>query len=228
VRGGATLSEGELVLVSMSEWANVAVTPAPGSGEMSQFGTKDNRNVPRVMVPNVYGLIGDPRREQMAYGLDDTNVYKLFDGKAYTGTDLWEIEFPHKSVRPGAKDTLRGARIVMEFEQPRPIRGLGVWERAGDLPVQTMALEYCNSYEIDEMTRELHGDWKLACAVRNNRHYYHVHTFEPKKAKVWRLTIIDTPAKLQRLAEIELYEEVIDSLFNLDAEDDGGDGLFMP
>jgi hypothetical protein len=139
---------------------------------------------------------------------------------------LYDIEYPlDKRHRPGCERNLRGARIVMEFEKPRTICGLGIWEYPGAPPNTHYALECCDTYEVDEMTEELEGDWKLAGAVRRNQSYYHLHGFEPKKAKVWRLTIIGTHADMQRIAEVELYEKLMDNLFDLDVQDDAEDAF---
>ena len=222
---GATLSNGRFLLVGGDEWANVAPTPSPKAGAMKQLEAKDDRNVPRVMVPNIFGLIGDPRREQIAFGTEKTDVYALFDNDPYSGTELFGVEYPLNEWQKTSEWNLRSARVVMEFVKPRNIRGLGIWEHTGAPPAEAYALEFCDEYEVDEMTQELKADWELACAVRRNTHYYHLRAFEPKKAKVWRITILRTPADMQRLAEIELYEETMEDLFDLDAGDDSEDSF---
>jgi len=222
----ASVSGGRLLLLQPEELSNVAPTPSPKGGGMRQFDQKDNRNVPRVMVPNIFGVIGDPRREQMAFGTKKTDVYALFDNDPYSGTELFGIEYPLNEWQPASWErNLRSAQVVMEFDRPRTLRALGIWEHSGAPPAEAYALECCDTYEVDEMTQELEADWKLACAVRGNTQYYHVHSFEPKKAKVWRLTVLRTSADMQRLAEIELYEEMMENLFDLDAQDETDDAF---
>ncbi|HUW32130.1 MAG TPA: hypothetical protein VM223_11005 [Planctomycetota bacterium] len=223
--GGVTLQDGRIVLLKTEDWTNVSPTPSPDSAGTDRFKIADNRNVPRVMVPNIYGQIGDPRVEQMAYGTKGTDVFKLFDVDVFTGTDLYEIEYPLNDWQPSTWErNLRGARIVMEYDRPRVMRALAIWEQPGDVPNESYALECCDKYEIDEkMTKELKADWKFVCGVRDNTDYFHLHAFPPTKAKVWRLTIVRTQARMQRLAEVELYEEAMESLFDLEGKE--GEGM---
>jgi hypothetical protein len=222
-QGGATLREGRLVVVSPGDWVNVAATPAPG--RPAKFKAGPNPSVPRIMVPNVVGLLGDPRREQMAYGLKTADVYACFDGDGATGTDLYGLEYPMNPVWAPAdmEKDLRSARVLMEFEKPRTIRALAVWERPGDWPVEAFTLERCDRYETDIMTKELKADWRLVCAGRGNAQYYHLHTFPPVAGRVWRYTLVRTPAAAQRLAELELFEDLLDSGLDLDAPAGGGE-----
>jgi hypothetical protein len=93
----------------------------------------------------------------------------------------------------------------------------------GDLPIESWTLESCNSYkEEKQMTHVLEANWKLVAYGRGNFQPYSVNTFKPVKAKIWRLTICRSLAAMQNLAEIELYEDIMDTVGE-DDEDIAGD-----
>jgi hypothetical protein len=207
-KSGATVEKGRLLRVGHDEWSNVAWVHKPGSPESATRKPLANSNAPTLMVPNIYGQIGDPRCEQMAYGLKESDIYACFDRDAYAGTTLYKVVTPLVESWTGEwEPNLRGAEIVMEYGKPRVLSALGLWEQPGDLPNEAYTLECCDQYEVDPMTKAFKTDWRLVATIRNNTDYYHAHTFKPAKAKIWRLTLVRTPAKLQRLAEVELYEE---------------------
>jgi hypothetical protein len=164
------------------------------------------------MVPNVFGLIGDPRAEQVASGLKETKFYNVFDQNVLTGTNLFSISYPQNHPwYIGTEQNLRSAFILFEYKQARTIHGLGLWAMPGDLPIEAWTLECCDSYkEEKQMTHVLEGNWKLIATGRGNYQPYMIQTFTPTKAKIWRFTITRTPASMQNLAEIELYEDIMD------------------
>jgi hypothetical protein len=204
-----------LLVVDASAWNNAAVTREDMPSKSAPL--------PRLMVPAVFGLSGDPRAEQMSSGLMNTNIYKVFDGQVYAGMNLFEVKYPQNAPWDGgAEPDLRSARIVMEFRESRTILGLGIWNTPGDLPIEGWALECCNQYKVDDqMTKELLAPWKLVASGRNLTEIYSLAGFKPTKARVWRLTLTRTPAKMQSLAEVELFEDVRDSIG--DDDPDAGD-----
>jgi len=220
--GDVTLDQAGLAVLDLSGMTNHALTSRPGQ---KLPGGSDN--VPQVMVPNVIGLLGDPRCEHMAYGFSadagrgwekaalperyrnaKTDRYTYFDGDVRNGTPLYPT-----ARRRG---NLRSAQIVLEFQKPRKISTLGVWETPGELPVRAFALECCDDYETDETTKVLTAEWKLVCIGRRNADYFHMHTFAPTEARVWRYTVLDSSAPVQLCAEIELYQESMENLLDLD------------
>lgn len=216
---GATLDQGRLLEVELDELTNVAWVPKPGSPESATTKALDNPNAPVLMVPNIYGQLGDPRCEQMSYGMKGSDVYACFDRDVYSGTDIYEVKYPLiESWTPDFERNLRGAEVVMEYLKPRNLSAMGLWERPGDLPIEAFTLECCDRYDVDTMTKTLKADWRLVLAVRHNAEYFHVHAIPPTRARVWRLTVIRTPASLQRLSEIELYESEAESLFEGDPD----------
>lgn len=233
--GGVRLSGGKLLQVNLGALGNAAYSPS-GVGEKAE-----NAGVPSVYIYNVLGQLGDPRCEQVVFGFtmpklghgqklppfppgvtrrSKTDPNSYVDGKVYTGTPLYPtIHSTHGNVRLGRPQAnLRSAQIVIEYEKPRTIMGLGIWEHPGAEPVADFALEACDKYEVSEsLTRTLDGNWRLVCAGRGNLDYFHAHTFAPHKARVWRFTVVATPASAQRIAELEFYEDPLGSL------DGGGD-----
>jgi hypothetical protein len=224
---GAKLSDAELVKLDLSNMLNVARTARPG-----QEAAGGEENVPQVMVPNVIGLLGDPRCEQVAYGMSadggrgwekadlppelrraQTDRYAPFDGDFLTGTVLYP------AVR--RRGDLRSAQVLIELPKAHAVSAIGVWEDPAGLPASAFALECCDKYEIDKMTKTPKADWRLVCAARGNEQYFHVHRFPPAKAKIWRYTIIETPDVAQRCAEIELMEEAMEGLMDLEIEGKG-------
>ena len=238
---GAVVSGGRLSRLDLMDYSNLAYIDPEKMGSGAQ--------VPRVLVPNIHGALYDPRVEQMAYGFpqnwggklppdlsgrQETQVQKCFDGDVYAGTSLYPSARPagHKGWYPsGSISTLRSMEVIMEFERPTAVAGLGLWEHPHDLPVRSFILECCNNArQTDTTAKTLGGSWKVAAAVHGNTDYYHRHFFpKPVTAKFWRYTIVDTPALVQRVAEIELYGG-IESTFDLDrdqdeGEPDGGTGI---
>ena len=228
---GAVVSGGRLARLDLSDYSNLAYLDPEKMGSGIQ--------VPRVLVPNIHGALYDPRVEQMAYGFSakwrgklppdlsgkqETQVRKCFDGNVYVGTPLYPSHRPagHKGWYPrGSISTLRSAEVIVEFEKPTAVAGLGLWEHPHDHPVRSFILECCNdARRTDDMAKTLGGSWKVAAAVRDNTDYYHRHFFpKPVTAKFWRYTIVDTPALVQRVAEIELYGG-IEATFDLDGGED--------
>jgi hypothetical protein len=213
---GGTLSNGKLKMADASAWHNAAATREdlpPASA-------------PRIklMVPNVFDLIGDPRAEQVSSGLKDTKLYNCFDKNVLTGTNLYNTAYPQNVPWDGgAEMNLRSAFVLMEYANARTIFGLGLWAMPGDLPIESWTLESCNSYkEEKQMTHVLEANWKLVAYGRGNFQPYSVNTFKPVKAKIWRLTICRSLAAMQNLAEIELYEDIMDTVGE-DDEDIAGD-----
>ncbi len=213
---GATLSNAKLQMADASAWHNAAATREdlpPASA-------------PRIklMVPNVFGLIGDPRAEQVSSGLKDTKLYNCFDKNVLTGTNLYNTVYPQNVPWDGgAEMNLRSAFVLMEYKNARTIFGLGLWAMPGNLPIESWTLECCDSYwEEKQMTHVLQGNWKLAAYGRGNLQPFSVSTFKPVKAKIWRFTITRTPAAMQNAAEIELYEDIMDTVGE-DDDDIAGD-----
>ncbi len=215
-KDGATLSNAKLLLVDAGSWHNAAATKEdlpPVSAPSI-----------KLMVPNVFGLIGDPRAEQVASGLKETKLYNVVDNNIFTGTSLYDMQFPQNHPWfAGTEQNLRSAFILFEYKKPRSLFGLGLWSMPGDLPIEAWTLECCDGYkEEKQMTHELQGNWKIVATGRGNYQPYSVQTFKPTKAKIWRFTITRTPAKMQNLAEIELYEDIMDTIGE-DDEDIAGD-----
>jgi len=210
-RDKATLAGVKLLLTDAGVWHNAAAT--------REDMPPKNAPLPRLMVYNVFGLLGDPRVEQLCSGLKTTEIYRCFDGDVYNGTKLYDTKFPlNTSWDGGAEPDLRSARILLEFREPRTILGLGLWAQPGDLPVESWTLECCDSYtEEKQMTHELKGNWKLVTAGRGNTQVYALQGFKPTRARIWRLTLVRTPAQAQYLAECELFENALDNV------GDGGD-----
>jgi len=220
--GGAALTGIGLQRLNLHGFTNAAATAVGRAGA--------NPQAPKVMVPNVHGALGDPRVEQMAYGFPDkgefplppdvkppvhTDAFSYFDGDVLAGTPLYPTVRPGKAPwdPPQALATLRSAQVVLDFARPVTVAAVGVWEHPSDAPVSAFAVEYCGGASEAGLTRELTGDWKLAFEARGNRDYYHVHPFaKPLTGKVWRYTVLDTPSAIQRLAELELYQSLVDSL----------------
>jgi len=223
----AKLGGGRLVLLKLDDLGNAAFSQAGIDS------TAANPAAPRVMIPNVFGLVGDPRREQMAYGFDIPRDAKLqgplppgvtrqaktvpatyVDGDLYAATPLYPTIFPMNQPwdPPLTQQNLRSAQIILEYSTPRAITGIGIWEHPDDFPVRTFTLEACDTYEVDRMTRQLEGDWQLVCVGSGNVDYFHMQTFDPVRARVWRYTILQTASPVQRIAEIELYEDVLDAM----------------
>jgi hypothetical protein len=230
---GTTLSRPEIRLVRLADYWNATY--------MSPTDISKSAMVPRVMVPNIHGCLGDPRVEQMDYGFppgwggklppdlkgrQETVVKTCFDGNLYSGTPLYPAVCPAGSAPwypAGSRSTLRSAEIIMEFDKPAPIEGIGIWEHPHDLPVRSFILEYCGDAHVAQsMTKQMVGDWKVALAPRDNTDYYHAHFFEkPISAKFWRYTITETPGLVQRVAEIELYGAG-EAMFELEGAGEGG------
>jgi len=212
-KSGGTLTAGKLVLLKAHGEVNAALTAklTPGAE-----GEGSHENVPQVMVPNVLGLLGDPREEPMAWGLDAkaagargwtaTDKFAPVDGKLYDGTVLYDATF--------RRGNLRSAQVVIEFAKPRPIDAIAIWEDPADLPTTAFVLECCDHYTITPKEKTLQADWKLICQGRGNNSYYHLHSFKPVAGKVWRYTILDIRGKAQRVAEIELFEEAMEDLID--------------
>ena len=233
--GGASLGDGRITRLDMQGFANAAYNPV-GSGRAVQ-----NAAVPRVLIPNVWGLIGDPRRDQMAFGYSlpkgdsepppgaprsaETRPATYVDGRIDYGTPLYPSIYPLNKPwdPPLTLKNLRSAQIVIDYEKPRTISGIGIWEQPGDRPVSAFALEACDKYEPDGMTKELKGNWQLVYAGSGNIDYYHAHMFKPLKARVWRYTLLRTPAPVQQIAELELYEDAMDSVMDVMDAQGGGE-----
>ncbi len=234
--GGVRLSAGKLRHIKLGALGNAAYSPATAGSQV------ENAGVPRVFVYNVMGQLGDPRCEQLVYGFtvprlkrgqelptfppgvtrkSKTNPNSYVDGKPYSGTPLYPTVYPLGQPSKGqAQPNLRSAQILIEYQKPRTIRGVGIWEHPGAEPVAAYALEACDKYEMSKkLNRVLEGNWRLIAAGRGNLDYFHAKFFKPHKAKVWRFTVIATPATVQRIAELELYQDAIDGLDSILSDD---------
>jgi hypothetical protein len=212
---GVKIFQGSLDVLPLHSWSNAALTSMPGRPIPG-----GNRNQVSVRVPANIGLLGDPRVNPLDLGITPrlsgklhlaiTDPYSYVDGKRYAGTPLYPV------LR--RSDDLRSAQIVIEFDQPRPIEALGVWEDPDDAPTAEFSLECCDRYQVgDPLTKELLADWKLVCVGRGNRDFFHLHAFPTRTARIWRYTILNTPAVIQRCAEIELWEASVGA--GLDSKD---------
>ncbi len=232
--GGVRLSRGQLIHLKLGLLGNAAYSPAEAGAQVA------NAAVARVYVYQVMGKLGNVReRDQLAYGFrvsgqaikeggvdpstfppgvtrkSKTNSNSYVDGDVYTGTPLYVSEYfsrdPKQKGLPAPN--LRSAQIVIEYQKPRTIRGVGIWEHPGARPTSAFALEACDRYTVSEKcSRTLDGNWRLVTSGKNNHDYFHAHTFKPHKARVWRFTVIATPATIQRIAELELYQDAMDGL----------------
>ncbi|MGI6494820.1 MAG: hypothetical protein ACOX5G_01805 [Kiritimatiellia bacterium] len=237
--GKAELSRWRVVKAALDEELdNVAYAPPVRAGGAKASG---NIQVPRVIVPNVFAYIGDLRQEQAAYGFalprgaklvlppdlaaspGQTQPSSYFDGDVLRGDPLYPVVYPSYFDHPDGMRDLRSATILMEFEKPRSVRGIGIWEHPHDLPTEAFLLECCDAYAVNPETRVLQGDWKLVCAGRGNHDYFHAMDFPETEARVWRFTIVRTPGAIQRVAEVELYGSALDELMDFDVG--GGDLL---
>jgi len=228
------------VRLRAADMRNGVFSPKPGKRSNGIKGAQ----APRVLIPNFFGMLGDSRCEQTVYGfkmdggrgnpdvripeeyLDErsTDPWSYFDGDVYHGTPLYPAMY--------RKHNLRSAEIIMVFREPRTFSAIGVWEDPRERPVDSFALEVCDSYEIAQKTDIFVGDWRPVYHHRRNTQYYHVHAFPATTGKVWRYTVLRTPAHVQRCAEIELYESAVDALeADMDIDGIGGgigdDGLML-
>lgn len=228
--GPCTLSQGQTVHLRLEDLRNGAFSPGAKTDGKTAF----DQQAPMVMIPNFFGLLGDGRCEQMAYGFTlnggrgnpdpdipahlltetKTNRHSFFDGNVLHGSPLYPSLW--------RRTDLRSAEIVMTFEKPRTFQAIGLWEDPRELPIESFALECADHVEKAHMTEVLEGKWRPVIAGRGNRDYYHIHAFKPTTARIWRYTILRTPATIQRVAEIELYESVVDA-FEADADLNGDD-----
>ncbi|MCX7934095.1 MAG: SMP-30/gluconolactonase/LRE family protein, partial [Planctomycetota bacterium] len=185
-----------------------------------------NPMTPRVFVPNIHGCLGDPRAEQVAFGFPSkgdfplppdlqgqrkitTDPASIFDGDVRSATPL----YPGRPQGPGwmpacAIQTMRSARVLMEFASPCAVQAIALWEHPGDRPVSDYTIEYATEADMASAEKgEMEGNWVLAAEARDNTDYFRLHCFsQPIKARYWRYTITSTPCPVQRIAEIELYE----------------------
>jgi hypothetical protein len=102
------------------------------------------------------------------------------------------------------------------MERPRTFRALSVWEDPANPPADFYTLECCTTFKIDPLTKQLLGDWKLVAAGRFNTDYFHLDAFPPTEGRLWRYTVVGTPAAVESVAEIELYEEAVDQIMDID------------
>ncbi len=236
--GNAALSQWRVVTAVLDEeLENVAFAPPVSAGGKAS----SNINVPRVLIPNVFPYVGDPREEQIAYGFSipkgaslvlpedlhespgQTQPATCFDGDVLHGDPLYPVVYPSMFGHPDAQGDLRAASILMEFERPRSVRGIGIWEHPGDLPVEAWFIECCDGYEMDTRTKVLKGDWKVVAAGRGNMDYFHATEFPETEARIWRFWVVRTKGVIQRIAELELYGSALDEILDID-DFGGGDG----
>lgn len=226
---GVQLSGGQGRFLGLSGCVNAAKTSTAGTGA----------NVPRLIVPPTYGY--SPGAYKIAYNFPSNykrplppdlkpgvkgDIFSLFSGDHLAANPLFPCQ--RAGVRawepPSTTPTLAGAWVILEFTDPVEATGLGVWQHPFDLPVSDYMIEYGNSFQEIKNAEfhEVRDDFKIADVVWGNTDYYRLHQFrEPIKARFWRITIVSTPAAVQRFAEIELYQDAFDSLLDMDMNIDG-------
>jgi hypothetical protein len=225
-RDGVRLSGGQGRFLEFSDYTNAARTSRDGDGA----------NVPRLIVPPVYGYF--PGAYEVAAGFPNdyrgelppdlepgvrSDVFSLFDGDHLAAAPL----FPSSRVGvpawdpPSTTPTLAGACVILEFTEPVEAMGLGVWQHPFDLPVSDYIIEYGNTFEETKGPEfyQVRHDFTVVDAVCGNTDYYRLHAFDsPIRARFWRITIVSTPAVVQRFAEIELYQDVVEGVLDMDIE----------
>ena len=158
-------------------------------------------------------LLGHPQIAELQAHPDPLDELLDGDAGAFGRPDPFLV--PEPGIEdPADRGELRSAEVIIEFEKKRSIHALGIWEDPSDLPASEFALTCCDSYGIDPQSQNIVADWRLVCVGRGNIDYYHLHSFPPVEARIWRYTVLRAPGREQRCAEIELYEDAVDTLLD--------------
>jgi hypothetical protein len=227
---GCTVGNARLHRLLMEETLNIARTeesPVHTTFTLTEDaeGSPPPRPVARLFVWQRFGPLGDVRKQpQVVYGIDEvlsrklhlpaTDLTRCFDGQRRTGTVLWPAEttrYRGGHASASVDKVLRSAQIILQYERPVTASALAIWEDPRDLPTAAFVLECADTFQSKGQPRFssrtwTDNDWTFLCGDRGNTAYFHVHKFPPTSAKVWRYTIVDTPGKTQRLAELELLQ----------------------